>query len=267
MAALATAGAVTDPPVASIQTLAGGRSFATAAGPSQSARDLTAHEEETVIPLHGRRITPFDGTKPPRVTSGAGFWYRLRSAGLVLPVLYLLAVLGGYLATSHTGDDGVTCVLTPPKPENHYCLIAQVSPGSPADAVGLQPGDIIAATDGDLFVSYDGVLRWYYHRSAGESVMLTVRLTSPGRAAPSANAVGLPMTLASRAQAPGIAINFPFWTVSGLVALLVAVVVIRARPDDPAARLLFLFSLAFALRTTVAVFMYAGRRDPPLGSS
>src|ERR1700730_10420174 len=110
---------------------------------------------------------------------GVSVWRRLGTAVLVLPLLYLLVIVGSWVATTQTGDDGVTCaipgVVRPPD-----CLITQVAPDSPADRVGLHPGDAIVATDGDLFIPPDGVLRWFYHQAPGDTVTLQVRRATPG---------------------------------------------------------------------------------------
>lgn len=203
------------------------------------------------VPLH-------DG-----MTSGASVWRRMGSVVLALPLLYLLVIVGSWFATTRTADDGATCVIPgvvrPPE-----CLIAQVAPDSPADRAGLHPGDAIVATSGDLFIPPDGVLRWYYHQAPGEPVTLMVRRATQGSAGSSGGVVAVPLVLGSRIQAPGLPLNFLPWTLGGLVALAVAVVVIRARPDDPAARLLFFVTVVFTSSVAIGAWAYAGRRDPPL---
>ena len=202
---------------------------------------------------------------PARDEAPASVWRRMRTAVLVLPLLYLIAMAGGWLTTARTGDDGIICAVSGTVLPSD-CLVKQVAAGSPADRAGIYPGDDVVSTDGALFVPPDGVLRWFYRVSAGEPVQLSVRRSTPGTASSTSSVESVPIVLGSRIATPGVVVALGFTLLGGLLYLAVAIVVVRARPDDPAARLLFLLGVVGATSFVVAGFQYGGARNPPWGT-
>jgi regulator of sigma E protease len=62
-------------------------------------------------------------------------------------------------------------------PASNEAMITQVSPGSPAVEVGLQPGDIILAVDGDPIEDINDLIR-IVEANVGEEIILTVQRES-----------------------------------------------------------------------------------------
>jgi S1-C subfamily serine protease len=59
-------------------------------------------------------------------------------------------------------------------PVSEGVLVFSVSPGTPADQVGLEPGDVIVALDDEQLRTVEDLLSALRNRSPGDTVQLTV---------------------------------------------------------------------------------------------
>lgn len=172
------------------------------------------------------------------------YWWRP-----VLPVVVVSLLLGlgmanvAALATWNEVEDGV---LWTARAEG--VVAAEIAPGTPADAVGLRPGDLLLAIDDQPVQAVDDVVAALHREDAGATVRYTVlrlgtREVVDVRIAPVPNSAG--------------ALYFLLAGV-GVFTLLVGGAVRLRRPRDPATLHFFWLSVAFFGLFT---FSFSGRLD------
>ncbi|MGE0446630.1 MAG: ATP-binding protein [Vicinamibacterales bacterium] len=167
----------------------------------------------------------------------------------VLPVVVVSLLLGlgianvAALATWNEVEDGV---LWTARAEG--VVAAEIAAGTPADAVGLRPGDLLLAIDDQPVQAVDDVVAALHREDAGATVRYTVlrlgtREVVDVRIAPVPNSAG--------------ALYFLLAGV-GVFTLLVGGAVRLRRPRDPATLHFFWLSVAFFGLFT---FSFSGRLD------
>jgi sigma-B regulation protein RsbU (phosphoserine phosphatase) len=147
------------------------------------------------------------------------------------------------------------------KPIAQALLIRLVTPGSPAAAAGLQPGDRVRAIDGRRMDRYEPFLDLRRHGRPGQRVVFDVERDGATRQVPVTLLArdDVPATRQAAAWSrPGAAMRFVQQVLAlyPIPFLVVTLVVLLQRPEDPHAWLLALMLGGFIAGAGIAEFEY-----------
>src|SRR5687768_17594885 len=172
-------------------------------------------------------------------------WIRARLPMIVLPALLCLGAVNIALrATWHEVEDGALWVA-----RDGGVVAAEIAPGTPADAIGLKPGDVLLAID-DLPVQSVADVVSALHGADGEATLRYTVLRL------GAETDVIDVRLAPIPGGPGI-LYFLLAAV-GTFTLVVGGAVRLRRPRDPATLHFFWLAVAFF---GVFTFSFSGRLD------
>lgn len=184
----------------------------------------------------------------------------MRRLAVLLGLAYLVVLGIGWWAVARAGDDGIVDarhakadfdlnIAEVPVPGAEQLLILAVESGGPADAAGLRSGDAILALDGVPVADTTGFRVASLKRLAGQASTLRVQ---PADGGPPRDVRVVNRSLLLR---PGLALELLVFNVAALLGMIVLVLV-AARPDDPAARVLLLGYTAFGALMLFPPWMY-----------
>lgn len=167
----------------------------------------------------------------------------VRAAALLLAAIYLAVLATAWTMNLPLGHDGIL--------RDHHTgaaggpggfIVQEIAPGSPADHVGLRPGDLVLAING-VAVTSEEFHQAVHDRRTGDPEGLRVRRLSAG---PDAPVEDITLTLVPRLAIPALALDLLTVSAVGLLTVLVGVGVALARATQLPARLLLIFSGGFA---------------------
>jgi two-component system, NtrC family, sensor kinase len=171
-------------------------------------------------------------------------WWQMAAPPVVTVVLLCLGVANIRMrATWREVEDGVLWAAQP-----QGVVAQEIAAGTPAQEVGLAPGDVLLAIDGEPVQQVDDVIRALHRGRAGTELRYTVvrlgaREVIDLRLAPIPN---------------GPAALYFFMAAVGVFTLVVGAAVRMRRPRDPATLHFFWLAVAFF---GVFTFSFSGRLD------